>query len=262
MTTEDEVRARSVRRPRSELKQLVLRGAVEILNSADLVLSLESLSYVRVFEHLKEHHGVSVTRGSVHERIWSSVEEFRLEALLQAVDEPELLGYEAMERFVEEIFATSDLASEDGRREALVRICRDAMPRYEEVEHSAERWTVIALQILASMPEHEPGPAVELADRLHHVGQFWEDRFLESFASLFDTLQMQVRPELGIDQETAVRTFVRWAIDLKVGQRLHEKGTRTNRPTISFSPAGGEKGEWSSFGLACYAMLQHLFVGK
>ncbi|MDW3219879.1 MAG: hypothetical protein R8F63_14790 [Acidimicrobiales bacterium] len=72
------------RRPRAELKELMLQGGVEVLAAHGIEMQISSVSYARVFEHLEDTRGVRITYGSVHERIWDSLQEYQLAVIERA----------------------------------------------------------------------------------------------------------------------------------------------------------------------------------
>ena len=72
------------RRPRAELKELMIQGGVEVLQELGVETQLSSVSYARVFEHVERSQGVRITYGSVHERIWNSLQEYQLSVIERA----------------------------------------------------------------------------------------------------------------------------------------------------------------------------------
>ena len=92
----------SSRRSRDELRDLVMSAALELIRTEGLGAVSTTLTYQRVFDHLEETQGIRVTRASVHERIWNSQEEFRLDALIEArpwATTPEITVEPALEVF-------------------------------------------------------------------------------------------------------------------------------------------------------------------
>jgi hypothetical protein len=76
--------AKKKRRPRAELKELMIQGGVEVLQELGVETQLSSVSYAKVFEHVERTHGVRITYGSVHERIWNSLQEYQLSVIERA----------------------------------------------------------------------------------------------------------------------------------------------------------------------------------
>ena len=72
------------RRPRAELEELMLQGGVEVLQELGVETQLSSVSYAKVFEHVERTQGVRITYGSVHERIWNSLQEYQLAVIERA----------------------------------------------------------------------------------------------------------------------------------------------------------------------------------
>ena len=61
-----------------------MTAALELVREAGLGAVATTLSYQVVFSHLLKTRGIRVPRASVHERIWDSQDDFRLEALAAA----------------------------------------------------------------------------------------------------------------------------------------------------------------------------------
>ncbi|MEQ8842943.1 MAG: hypothetical protein RIB98_18350 [Acidimicrobiales bacterium] len=80
----DDTPAKKSRRPRAELKELMIQGGVDVLRELGVETQLSSVSYAKVFEHLEQTHGIKVTYGSVHERIWNSLQEYQLSVIQRA----------------------------------------------------------------------------------------------------------------------------------------------------------------------------------
>lgn len=80
----DDFPAKKKRRPRAELKELMLQGGVEVLQDLGVETQLSSVSYAKVFEHVERTQGVRITYGSVHERIWNSLQEYQLAVIERA----------------------------------------------------------------------------------------------------------------------------------------------------------------------------------
>ena len=76
--------AKKKRRPRAELKELMIQGGVEVLQEQGVETQLSSVSYAKVFEHLERTQGVRITYGSVHERIWNSLPDYQLSVIERA----------------------------------------------------------------------------------------------------------------------------------------------------------------------------------
>ncbi len=76
--------AKKTRRSRAELEELMIEGGTEVLRELGVETQLSSVSYAKVFEHLERTRGVRVTYGSVHERIWNSLQEYQLSVIERA----------------------------------------------------------------------------------------------------------------------------------------------------------------------------------
>ena len=80
----DDFPMKKKRRPRAELKEMMIQGGVEVLKELGVETQLSSVSYAKVFEHVERTQGVRITYGSVHERIWNSLQEYQLAVIERA----------------------------------------------------------------------------------------------------------------------------------------------------------------------------------
>ncbi len=62
----------------------MIEAGLKILEHRGLGLEADSISYAKVFKYLLSEYTVRVSRGSVHERIWTGHEEFRREVWASA----------------------------------------------------------------------------------------------------------------------------------------------------------------------------------
>ena len=67
------------------LRELLLVAGLEVLERDGLGLGTQALSYRQVFAHLRDRYGVSVARAQVHERIWTSHDEFRQDVVAATI---------------------------------------------------------------------------------------------------------------------------------------------------------------------------------
>lgn len=67
------------------LKDTVLQTGLEMLIEDGPRVTLGSINYATVFAYLESEYSVRVTRGSVHERIWASQDDFRQEVLTESI---------------------------------------------------------------------------------------------------------------------------------------------------------------------------------
>jgi hypothetical protein len=81
---EEPTATESRRRSRADLKELMLDAGVVVLDELGVEVQISSVGYARVFEHLERTAAVKVTYGSVHERIWDSVQDYQLDVIERA----------------------------------------------------------------------------------------------------------------------------------------------------------------------------------
>lgn len=141
------------RRSRADLRELMVDAATEILRRDGVGVGATQITYQRVFEHLEATRGIRVTRGSVHERIWTSQRDFQLDVLRRAARWDPSASNEATAAVIAEVLDGADLSSDDGRwqvaRELVRRGAAVNLAVAEERDHWSS-WIGIALALSAS----------------------------------------------------------------------------------------------------------------
>ena len=69
-----------------ELTRMILDGAIEVLHKDGLGLSVENITFKKVFDHITETTGMRITNSSVIGRIWKDQADFQLALILDAAD--------------------------------------------------------------------------------------------------------------------------------------------------------------------------------
>jgi hypothetical protein len=119
--------AASGRRTREDLKELVLNAGVEVLERDGLGLSIGSLTYAKVFAYIQENYGITVSRASVHERIWESRDEFRNAVVARAMAYSSTEVLEPVTENLNELLGGLELSTRDGRDQAVRDLLRHAL---------------------------------------------------------------------------------------------------------------------------------------
>ncbi len=249
------------RRSREELRELVLDAAYRLLDDNGIRLEPSSISYQRVFDHLEATTGVTTTRGSVHERIWSSQAEFQRDVLGRAIETLHRPDEDATARAVETVLATADLETLPGRRQALrdlnrVGVAEEERQAWESVQ---ARLVAAVSAVVSTLPREERADYADLmaAARANQMMRF--DRNVELFSALATLLRTTVRPDLGLTHDEGVRMCAR-VVTLHF-EGAFARNTYSDQPaTIDVRAADGTLETWSLLAWGAYKIVEWISV--
>jgi hypothetical protein len=249
------------RRPRSELRELILQAGYEVLLAEGLGLGTEGLTYKRVFEHLDRTRGIRVTRGSVHERIWDSQREFQLDVLARAARWDSTFSMARTADAIADVLAGVDLATTDARFQALkeaVRIGARVNLEASESDNLWEIWEGVAA-IISIQRELDYG-----VDRVRNeIAASYEETtemLIAFFDTMIETLGLAVRPSLGLTHDDAVRKFAMISNALSQGSSLRRRHEAEYRGEFMLPTGPDREMEvWDLFSLGLWALSLFFF---
>ncbi|MEM7272527.1 MAG: hypothetical protein AAF547_05555 [Actinomycetota bacterium] len=247
----------TLRPPGRSLRETVLQAAMQILDSDGLLLGAESISYAKVFAHLEETYGARVTRGSVHERIWASHDDFRREVLAEAValyPEDYVL---AVGRGLE---ATKELARSDLPPERMVgELSRRLAPIL--IEEMLDSPDVKRIQSVKAMASRFNDP--ETFDQLSGMLRARSDERLAARRSGFQLMAQALgfgpRATLGLSTDEASDLFYSSMWALTTGGFLNASAgcDAVLEPVDSDLGVPGDQG-WNVLGVGLRAVIDFL----
>ncbi len=233
------------------LKELVLKAGLELLDREGLSLTFDSISYAKVFDYLSNEYEVSVTRGSVHERIWASQDDFRRDVLAESV------AYFPMDSVSEAILnrAASSESAEGFAKDLGSRF----FPKVIESHLSGRFQSVKALASWFDDPL--------ATETLHRLLNEWAEKRLDDarveFPATIARLGLRPKASLGLSDEQAAELCCVLIAALTEGGRLnYHAGSHDVTATIGFRPNKSQAEEsWRvlSVGVAC--LLDFLYEG-
>ena len=254
--------AGSTRRRRSELKELVLGGAIEMLMRDGVRLRPESLSYAAVFAKVKEDHGLVVNRASVHRRFWASHEEFCLEVLARGQSAAAPADTPIEEALMAPLRDDSNSHHSD-RREAVNEAIRafGEASLTEILQSPVLRRRLLIKATVADQPE---GPGRDMVcDAVVSTDQANVARRAELLGSSLIAHGYEVRPELGLPQDEALvlMAVLVHAVTTGIGFDVISGGT--DAEPVTWLPAGSTESEpWSVVAVVTCAVFELLFQPK
>jgi len=189
------------RRSRSELRDLMLEGGKALLLNSKPTIGFEELTYARVFGHIKQTRGHTITRGSVHERIWNSQRDFQLDVVESIVSQTPHQIFEVVQSGAVEALASADLTTPAGRRytaQNVVRLAQNHSWKLNDELTSAESVALAVRFRLAELDPDDP-EALVVADHIFRQRQVSTNLYTELFLSLMDALGLRFKDGLGAD---------------------------------------------------------------
>jgi hypothetical protein len=251
--------AASGRRTREDLKELVLNAGVEVLERDGLGLSIGSLTYAKVFAYIQENYGITVSRASVHERIWESRDEFRNAVVARAMAYSSTEVLEPVTENLNELLGGLELSTRDGRDQAVRDLLRHALSlNWEFAMGSTAARRQIAVKAMC-LTEADP----DLVDRVRSVLQAQlearRDDFTGRFRAAIEAFRLEVNPALGLTADEALFLVERQVSRLAAATMLDAAVEPDEPQTVTVTTPGAQPEEWTPMMLSVYAMISFIF---
>lgn len=249
------------RRTRDDLRQLILDAAQEVIARDGFGVMSSTITYKQVFDHLEEAHGVKVTRGSVHERIWRSQHDFQLEVLRRAARWD---ARESTQRTSEALTQIHERAAAAGwstwrTLTEMVRVGGEINYRAADEDDRYFAWTGLTLALAEAVepgsPEHEAliGSVTESYDSL-------SGDLTAMYSTVFDALGVRVRDDLFESPDEAMAVFTKLTTALSEGVSMRRRFDDDELPGLTLTTGpDGEPQDWHPFCVGLLALLR-LFV--
>ena len=197
----------------SSLRDVVLEAAMKILNRDGLHLAPDSISYARVFGHIEKTSGIKVTRGSVHERIWASHDDFRRDVLAELVSKAVPVDYfivdKTRESELREIVRTID-DLKMARLTVIKLVCEWSLDAIVQ----SETYSQVQSAKAVATRFNDPDAAAAMQQLLEDGSRRRLISRRELFGLLIRVLGMRLKPTLGLTMDEASDLFfsVSWAL--------------------------------------------------
>jgi len=242
------------RRSRSELRELVMDAAIDLIRREGLGAVSTTLTYQRVFDHLEETRGIRVTRASVHERIWNSQEEFRTAALIEA--RPWATSAEVTVEPALAVFAETEGMDPLNRMREMTRIAASVTQLSADEDPLYYSWVGMTMA-MAKDPAADPTERATLEQAV-------AESYAEITASVMDVLRVLsvaigVRPRADLfhSAEDGWRLLVKLGTALSEGSTVRTRFDPEEMPDVYLRTGpNGELQKWSAFAAGYWALLQ------
>ena len=172
-----------------ELTRIILDGAIEVLKKEGLGLSVENITFKKVFDHITETTGMRITNSSVIGRIWKDQADFQLALILDAADGTLDAEFYATLTPFAEVLEQTERTSLASRQDALRELCRvagaanldwltksETWPLWNGIwlasisGEPSERRTLLSERMLANYTNHSAAFEMIYAEALDYLG--------------------------------------------------------------------------------------------
>lgn len=247
------------RRPRAELKELMIEGGVEVLAVHGVETQISSVSYAKVFEHLERTRKIRVTYGSVHERIWNSLQEYQLAVIERAGVWKSGAGDKLAVNEFTQALAQADLTTKSGAQQAIQETARVLAAEYIRTAADTDNWGAW-LETVTALKSGPTGSLITQAARdgalasYEHQTNIYREGPWEALKMVSATPNELVPADVNVEDILA-------AISIAIADGLELRRHLTDEPVPSYrlkTGPNGEEEEWNLFALAAYASVGFL----
>lgn len=214
---------------RDELKALMLSVGLELLLEDGLAAGTLPIGYVDAFRWLRENRGLTVSRAQIHNRIWDSLDSYRLDVLLtffeyrptRSVEETTRETLEAVEALASA--PDAEPSSDAQRLQTAVALTRAGVEANIEVARS-DRDTVAfdaVWALEAFRTNRDQARAGEFQDRLVRAVKKNQCATLHPYAELYrcvgERLGLEVGTGWGLAPESGLILFAELLYSINSG---------------------------------------------
>lgn len=241
------------RQPKSELRKLMLDTGREILQEEGIETRSSNLTFKRVFDRVERDTGRHLTNASVIKRIWKDQSDYQADVLVAVAHDEDRPEVGVTMGAVQEVLATTDLGSAEGRVRAMSQLCRVAGATSREAIAESSNWSlwvsVVAIATSTTDEEQRRRMCAALSEGYELVTEFWEG----VYGGLIALLGLRPRAP------RTVRQFAIAVAALSEGDSLRRHVERSQAPVELPTGADGALQEWTIYSLAIEAVALQFF---
>jgi hypothetical protein len=241
------------RQPKSELRQLMLDTGREILQEEGIETRSSNLTFKRVFDRVERDTGRHLTNASVIKRIWEDQSDYQADVLVSIAQDENRPEVGATMAAVEDVLASTDLSSVEGRLRGMSQLCRVAGAASREAIAASTNWplwvSVVAIASTSTNDDQRERMRAALAEGYELVTEFWEG----AYGGLIALLGLRPRAP------RTVRQFAIAVSALSEGDSLRHHVDRTQVTVDLPTGRDGQIQEWTLYSLAVDAVAQQFY---
>lgn len=241
------------RQPKRELRQSMIDAGRAILHEEGIETASNNLTFKRVFDRVERDTGRHVTNASVIKRIWDNQSDFQADVLIEIAHDDQRPEVEATIGAVNEVLASVDLTTPEGRLAAMSQLCRVAGRASRGAIAESTSWplwiSIVTIATTSQDPHQKERLCQALAEGYRSVAEFWTG----VYAGLTQHLGLRLRgPRTMLQFANAVSA-------LSEGDSLRQHVM--NETLLLDLPTGpdGEVQEWSLYGVTLEALAKQFF---
>jgi hypothetical protein len=239
------------RRPREELRDIVLEAGRDLLLSEGLGTGAEHLSFKRVFAHVDATRGIRVTNASVIGRIWENQEEFQLDVIDSVAgiqgDEEAALSQQALA----DVLGRIDVTTAELRRESLGELIRVACGQYMVAASTSAATIQMALvtYVAASQAAMADNPLIVSFRETNHR---LTARYEELYGFGLEACGWRIRPQYSMHDVAELISA------LAEGLLLHQLvDPEALAPIVQVSRLDGTDVEWTQLAITMNCLVEY-----
>lgn len=248
------------RTTRHDLRALMLDAGVELLETHGLGLGTSELTYALAFDHIEATTGRRVTRGSVHERIWNSQHEWRVEILAAAARRGSLVEGTPVDTALVELADFDTIVSLADRRLLLAEFCRVGGIVNDANVATADDYRLVAA-ISAAL---NASPLADHEQLLQHAIAAGHERTRDHnrarYAEVLAFVRGHARPRFALTDDELLDTLTTLIAAMSEGFALRRRHDRTATEVITAPGPDGVVREWNLLGRALWALIDGMIA--
>ena len=255
---------RRPRRSRDELRRLVVAAGVELFLRDGIGLRADSLTYARVFDHIKRTRGITLHRSTVHGHVWTDQDHFRSDVLAEAAR----YGTEESLATMEQAMAAQTVTrNPDGSVNVRQLILDNSLATVSAqmmvaaTSPTFKRWQTIKAATLSPMP-NDRVDGIRQAVNTHYEEMI--EVFIATYRSVLPLVGLGVNPDLALSEDQAYHLFAVVCAALSSGSDFNiSAGVDLAARTVTLPRADGPGcDDWPVPAVASLALLDLLFVPR
>lgn len=233
------------RRPRAELKEMLLASARDLLVADGISLGLDNITFKRVFDHLEFRTGVRVTHASVIERIWRDQDEFHravIDSILNFTFPTDPLFTKSLVRMIA-VMEKADRSTPEGRWAAIFEVCRVGAADNLRLLQQDEWWPlwINVWSYLASAADGGDAQLIGSLKSNYHASD-----------AIYETLYVNIMSHLGFQLKPG---FTLRDIDSMLAWSAEGAAIRQRIDPDALKPRRHEGKMWTPLGLSFKAIV-------
>jgi len=239
------------RRPRAELRRIVLDAGQDLLLNEGLGSGAEHLSFKRVLSYVEATQGIRITNASIIGRVWENQEEFQFDVVRSVVEHQGNLEVEAAGGAFDEVLLRLDTSTLALRRASLAELIRVTCAQYlDSASGSAAAIQTALITYIAAATG--TGQNTELVESFRATNERLTDRYIELYDAGMQVVGWRVRDGYTIRRVAATFSAIAEGMLLR-----HIVEPDALAPIMRPCPLVGADVEWSMLAVSMDALVDY-----